>query len=51
MISSVRTFTDYKLGVISIGDQPLWNFIGVPPFLVFCTKAENHFDLLMKKSG
>ncbi|RWW72559.1 hypothetical protein BHE74_00019626, partial [Ensete ventricosum] len=31
---------DSKLGVISIGDRPLWNFIRVPPSLVFCTMAE-----------
>ncbi|RRT68613.1 hypothetical protein B296_00024737 [Ensete ventricosum] len=31
MIPSVRTFTDSKLGVISIEDQPPWNSIGVPP--------------------
>ncbi|RWW54818.1 hypothetical protein BHE74_00038580 [Ensete ventricosum] len=36
-IPSVRTLTDSKLGVISIGDRPLWNFIRVPPSLVFCT--------------
>ncbi|RWW37492.1 hypothetical protein BHE74_00057387 [Ensete ventricosum] len=30
-IPSVRTLTDTKLGVISIGDQPPWNSIGVPP--------------------
>ncbi|RWV80703.1 hypothetical protein GW17_00057976 [Ensete ventricosum] len=34
LIPSVRTLTDSKLGVISIGDQPLWNSIGVPPSLV-----------------
>ncbi|RRT57909.1 hypothetical protein B296_00018151 [Ensete ventricosum] len=36
LILSVRTLTDSKLGVISIGDRPNWNFIGVPPSLVFC---------------
>ncbi|RWW08596.1 hypothetical protein BHE74_00030947 [Ensete ventricosum] len=36
LILSVRTLTDSKLGVISIGDRPPWNFIGVPPSLVFC---------------
>ncbi|RWW27043.1 hypothetical protein BHE74_00005900 [Ensete ventricosum] len=36
LISSVRTHTDSKLGVISIGDQPPWNSIGVHPSLVFC---------------
>ncbi|RRT40830.1 hypothetical protein B296_00007504 [Ensete ventricosum] len=34
LISSVRTLVDSKLGVISIGDQPPWNSIGVPPSLV-----------------
>ncbi|RWW05823.1 hypothetical protein BHE74_00017488 [Ensete ventricosum] len=35
LIPSVRIFTDSKLGVISIGDQPPWNSIGVPPSLIF----------------
>ncbi|RRT47705.1 hypothetical protein B296_00024385, partial [Ensete ventricosum] len=35
LISSVRTITDSKLGVISIGDRPTWNSTGVPPSLVF----------------
>ncbi|RZS11596.1 hypothetical protein BHM03_00042941 [Ensete ventricosum] len=34
LISSVRTLADSKLGVISIGDRPPWNSIGVPPSLV-----------------
>ncbi|RRT32062.1 hypothetical protein B296_00036098 [Ensete ventricosum] len=34
LIPSVRTLIDSKLGVISIGDRPPWNFIGVPPSLV-----------------
>ncbi|RWW47183.1 hypothetical protein BHE74_00046847 [Ensete ventricosum] len=36
LIPSVRTLVDSKLGVISIGDRPPWNSIGVPPSLVFC---------------
>ncbi|RZS24083.1 hypothetical protein BHM03_00057112 [Ensete ventricosum] len=36
LIPSVRIFTDSNLGVISIGDRPPWNSIGVPPSLVFC---------------
>ncbi|RWV99741.1 hypothetical protein BHE74_00004129 [Ensete ventricosum] len=36
LISSVRTLTDSKLGVISVWYQPPWNSIGVPPSLVFC---------------
>ncbi|RRT65476.1 hypothetical protein B296_00023436 [Ensete ventricosum] len=36
LIPSVRTFVDSKLGVISIGDRPPWNSIGVPSSLVFC---------------
>ncbi|RWW55107.1 hypothetical protein BHE74_00038276 [Ensete ventricosum] len=36
---SVRTLVDSKLGVISIGDQPPWNSIGVPPCF-FCINAE-----------
>ncbi|RRT33182.1 hypothetical protein B296_00045228 [Ensete ventricosum] len=42
LIPSVRTLMDYKLGVISIGDRPLWNFIGVPPSLVFCIRLKNN---------
>ncbi|RWW03888.1 hypothetical protein GW17_00032920 [Ensete ventricosum] len=34
LIPSVRTLVDSKLGVISIGDRPPWNSIGVPPSLV-----------------
>ncbi|RRT66400.1 hypothetical protein B296_00011497 [Ensete ventricosum] len=36
LVPSVRTLVDSKLGVISIGDRPPWNTIGVPPS-VFCT--------------
>ncbi|RWV88171.1 hypothetical protein GW17_00049765 [Ensete ventricosum] len=36
LIPSVRTLTDSKIGVISRGDWPPWNSIGVPPSLVFC---------------
>ncbi|RWW60109.1 hypothetical protein BHE74_00032911 [Ensete ventricosum] len=46
---SVRTLADSKLGLIFIGDRPPWNSIGVPPCLIFCTKAENNIDLLMIK--
>ncbi|RWV84818.1 hypothetical protein GW17_00053440 [Ensete ventricosum] len=35
LIPSVRTITDSKLRVISIGVQPPWNSIRVPPSLVF----------------
>ncbi|RWV98293.1 hypothetical protein BHE74_00002598 [Ensete ventricosum] len=31
LIPSVRILADSKLGVISIGDRPPWNSIGVPP--------------------
>ncbi|RRT55533.1 hypothetical protein B296_00021087 [Ensete ventricosum] len=31
LILSVKTLADSKLGVISIGDRPPWNSIGVPP--------------------
>ncbi|RRT33717.1 hypothetical protein B296_00027934 [Ensete ventricosum] len=34
LLPSVRTLTDSNLGVISIGDRPPWNSIGVPPSLV-----------------
>ncbi|RWW35271.1 hypothetical protein BHE74_00059814 [Ensete ventricosum] len=34
LILSIRTFVDSKLRVISIGDRPPWNSIGVPPSLV-----------------
>ncbi|RRT64549.1 hypothetical protein B296_00009027, partial [Ensete ventricosum] len=40
LIPSVRTLVDSKLGLISIGDRPPWNSIGVPPSLILCTKAE-----------
>ncbi|RWV97134.1 hypothetical protein GW17_00040102 [Ensete ventricosum] len=40
LILSVRTLTNSKLGVIFIGDRPPWNFIGVPPSLVFKPLAE-----------
>ncbi|RWW03100.1 hypothetical protein BHE74_00012954 [Ensete ventricosum] len=30
LIPSVRTLADFKLGVISIGDWPPWNSIGIP---------------------
>ncbi|RZR96244.1 hypothetical protein BHM03_00025222 [Ensete ventricosum] len=39
LLPRVRTLTDSKLGVISIGDQPPWNSIGIPPS-VFCIMAE-----------
>ncbi|RZS24963.1 hypothetical protein BHM03_00058104, partial [Ensete ventricosum] len=50
LISSVRTLTDSKLGVISIGDQPLWNSTGVPPSLVFCLMATNNCSIDDEKS-
>ncbi|RRT59922.1 hypothetical protein B296_00018884 [Ensete ventricosum] len=31
LIPSVRTLGDSKLRVLSIGDRPPWNSIGVPP--------------------
>ncbi|RZR93894.1 hypothetical protein BHM03_00022475 [Ensete ventricosum] len=31
LILNVRTFTDFKLRVISIRDRPPWNSIRVPP--------------------
>ncbi|RWW45465.1 hypothetical protein BHE74_00048691 [Ensete ventricosum] len=34
LIPSVRTLMDSKPGMISIGDQPPWNSVGVPPSLV-----------------
>ncbi|RRT64785.1 hypothetical protein B296_00024861 [Ensete ventricosum] len=37
LIPSVRTLTDSKLGVISIGDRSPWNSIRVPPSLIFNT--------------
>ncbi|RWW44934.1 hypothetical protein BHE74_00049269, partial [Ensete ventricosum] len=42
LIPSVRTLVDSKLRVISIRDWPPWNSIGVPPSLVFYTKAEKY---------
>ncbi|RRT38545.1 hypothetical protein B296_00029137 [Ensete ventricosum] len=49
LIPSVRTLADYRLRVISIGDRPPWNSIGVPPSLIFYSKAENNISLLMMK--
>ncbi|RRT55367.1 hypothetical protein B296_00029817 [Ensete ventricosum] len=40
LIPSIRTLTDSKFGVISIGDRPPWKSIRVPPSLVFYTKAK-----------
>ncbi|RWV87973.1 hypothetical protein BHE74_00042418, partial [Ensete ventricosum] len=43
----VRTLADSKLGVISIGDQPPWNSIGVPPsklLLKGCRKYSSIHD-------
>ncbi|RRT74770.1 hypothetical protein B296_00012821 [Ensete ventricosum] len=51
LISSIRTFADSKLGVISIGDRPPWNSIWIPPSLVFCYMSRNIIDLLMMKEG
>ncbi|RRT40122.1 hypothetical protein B296_00043839 [Ensete ventricosum] len=42
LIPSVRTLADSKLGVISIGDQPSWNFIRVPPSLIFCIISKDN---------
>ncbi|RRT46507.1 hypothetical protein B296_00014377 [Ensete ventricosum] len=39
-IPSVRTLADSKLRVISIGDQPPWNSVGVPSSLEFFTMAK-----------
>ncbi|RRT73720.1 hypothetical protein B296_00029171 [Ensete ventricosum] len=46
LIPSVRTLIDSKLGVISIGDRPPWNFIGVPPFLVLKPLAKERLIYL-----
>ncbi|RWW78409.1 hypothetical protein BHE74_00013371 [Ensete ventricosum] len=51
LIPSVRTLTDSKLGIISIGDRPPWNSIGVPPSLVFYYMSRKIIDLLMMKEG
>ncbi|RZS27440.1 hypothetical protein BHM03_00060906 [Ensete ventricosum] len=40
LLPSVRTLTDSKLRVISIGDRPPWNCIGVPPSLVLKSLAK-----------
>ncbi|RWW73290.1 hypothetical protein BHE74_00018843 [Ensete ventricosum] len=40
LIPSIRTLTDSKLGLISIGDRPPRNSIGVPPSLVFCPMSK-----------
>ncbi|RZR72912.1 hypothetical protein BHM03_00018569 [Ensete ventricosum] len=40
LIPSVRTLTDSKLRVISIGDRPPWNSIGVPSSLLLKSLAK-----------
>ncbi|RWV79015.1 hypothetical protein GW17_00059919 [Ensete ventricosum] len=40
MIPSIRTLVNSKFGVISIGDRPPWNSIGVPPSLVLKSLAK-----------
>ncbi|RRT33383.1 hypothetical protein B296_00053373 [Ensete ventricosum] len=35
LIPSVRTLSDSKLGLISIGDRPPWNSIRVPPSVFY----------------
>ncbi|RRT77076.1 hypothetical protein B296_00007008, partial [Ensete ventricosum] len=40
LIPSVRTIVNSKIELISIGDQPSWNSIEVPPSLVFYTMAK-----------
>ncbi|RWV90768.1 hypothetical protein GW17_00047005 [Ensete ventricosum] len=49
LIPSARILTDSKLRVISIGDRPPWNSIGVPSSLVFCYMSCKIIDLLMMK--
>ncbi|RWV82577.1 hypothetical protein GW17_00055909 [Ensete ventricosum] len=49
LIPSDITLMDSKLGVISIGDWPPLNPIGVPPSLDLCPMAENNIDLLIDK--
>ncbi|RZR94784.1 hypothetical protein BHM03_00023533, partial [Ensete ventricosum] len=44
LIPSVRTLTDSKLGVISIGDRPPWN--RVPPSLVLKPLAKERLIYL-----
>ncbi|RRT34594.1 hypothetical protein B296_00046225 [Ensete ventricosum] len=46
LVPSVRTLVDSKLGVISIGDQPPWNSIGVPPSLVLKPLAKERLIYL-----
>ncbi|RWV97768.1 hypothetical protein BHE74_00013156, partial [Ensete ventricosum] len=40
LIPSVRTLTDSKLGLISIGDRPPLNSIGLPLSLIFYTMTD-----------
>ncbi|RWW40534.1 hypothetical protein BHE74_00054046 [Ensete ventricosum] len=40
LIPSVRTLMDSKLWLISTGDRPPWNSVGVPLSFVLCTMAE-----------
>ncbi|RWW04465.1 hypothetical protein BHE74_00005059 [Ensete ventricosum] len=50
LILSVRTLANSKLGVISIGDRPPWNSIGVPPSKLLL-KGYRKYHLFMMKSG
>ncbi|RRT75981.1 hypothetical protein B296_00007411 [Ensete ventricosum] len=43
LIPSVRTLADSKLGVISIGDRPSWNSIGVPPSKLMLKSCRKYF--------
>ncbi|RWW80582.1 hypothetical protein BHE74_00011065 [Ensete ventricosum] len=45
LISSIRIFVDSKLGVISIGDQPSWNYIGVPPSKLLLKSCRKYLSI------
>ncbi|RRT72620.1 hypothetical protein B296_00001532 [Ensete ventricosum] len=43
LVPIVKTLADSKLGVISIGDRPPWNSMGVPPSLVLKPLTKERF--------
>ncbi|RWV92250.1 hypothetical protein BHE74_00045084 [Ensete ventricosum] len=42
LIPTIRILADSKLGMISIGDQPPWSSIGVPPPWFFAQWLKNN---------
>ncbi|RRT33226.1 hypothetical protein B296_00043723 [Ensete ventricosum] len=49
LIPSVRTLADSKLEMISIGDQPPWNTIRVPPSNLLLKGGRKYSSIYDKK--